>query len=333
MKKNILSALLRFGTGGLLILGMMNRAVADADDKPAAAPAVSAVKRNGNGEMVVTVDAATQKRIKLEVTNLTAAAWQPEVTGHGRVLAPTTLAAAIVDLTAARLSAGASGKELERLKALAADNNASAHTLETAELAANHDRLSWEALHTKFTGDWGPSLAGRKDLDDLVRALSERKESLVRLVLPAGESVAGPVASAQVAVFPDTDQLIAADVIESRLGVDPDTQGRVFLLLVKDRALPWNAAVTGQLSLGGESLSGVEVPAAAVLRHEGRGWVYLQTADDEFTRHEVPLDRLTGTGWFVTGGLATTNVVVTAGAATILSAELSGGGFNTGERD
>jgi len=77
----------------------------------------------------------------------------------------------------------------------------------------------------------------------------------------------------------------------------------------------------------------VIVPPDAVLRYEGKGWIYVQTADNQFLRTEIPLDRLTDNGWFVSGDLTATNRVVISGAQTVLSAEMSGGEFNTGTRD
>ena len=335
MNKTFFTGAAALAVSGWLLFDSVPRAWADADDKPAAAADAgeSAVKRNANGEMVVKVDAATQKRIKLEVANPVTATWAPEVTGCGRVLDPTPLAAEVTDLLAARLSAAASAKELARLKTLAAQDNASARALEAAQLAADHDRLTAESLRTKLAGDWGPALAARKDLAQWTRQLTDRKISLVRLVLHPGDTLAQPPLAAQLTVFPNESHLIPAELIDDQMGVDPDTQGQIFLLVVKDNPPPWGAAVTGRLSVDGPALSGVEVPAAAVLRHESRGWVYLQTAAEEFTRHEIPLDRLTTNGWFVAGDLTTTNVLVSSGAETILSAELSGGGFNTGTRD
>jgi hypothetical protein len=75
------------------------------------------------------------------------------------------------------------------------------------------------------------------------------------------------------------------------------------------------------------------VPAAAVLRYEGKGWVYLQTGTNQFVRKEIPLEYPVTGGWFVPDSLPLTNGVVVTGAQAVLSAELSGGGFNTGERD
>jgi len=338
MKKLFPNQWLGVAAGCLLALPVPQLARADADDKAAAkpadaAPAESPVKRNANGEMVVTIDAATQKLIKLDFAHPVVAEWQPVVTGYGRVVDPAPLITAATDLATAKANSAASDMEYARLKTLAAQNNASVRALEAAQLASQNDHLAVAAARAKLTGDWGPALAGRADLAALVQELAERKQSLVRLTLPAGENLTEPPAATALTVFPDDAHLIPAELLEGGLGVDPQTEGQIFLFLVKDHALPLGASVTGHLNETGRPLSGLVLPAAAVLRHEGLGWIYVQTAPEAFTRREVPLDRLTDTGWFVTGGFSPTNVVVNVGAQTVLSAELSGGGFNTGERD
>jgi hypothetical protein len=90
--------------------------------------------------------------------------------------------------------------------------------------------------------------------------------------------------------------------------------------------------VTAFIKVADNPIGGVIVSASAVVRHEGRGWVYLQTAATEFTRRELPMDRAADGGFF-SDKLSATNRVVVVGAQTILSTELSNGGFNTGERD
>ena len=334
MKKLFSNQWLGMAAGCLLALPVPQLARADADDKPAPKPvSESPVKRNANGEMVVTIDDATQKLIKLEFAHPVMAEWQPVVTGYGRVVDPAPLIAAATDLATAQATADGSEKEYARLKTLAAQNNASMRALETAQLAAQNDHLALAAARAKFAGDWGSALAGRADLSALIQQLGERKQSLVRLTLPAGENLAEPPAATALTVFPDDAHLIPAELLDGGLGVDPQTEGQIFLFLVKDHALPLGASVTGHLNKTGQPLSGLGLPASAVLRHEGLGWVYVQTAPEAFTRREVPLDRQTETGWFVTGGFSATNVVVSVGAQTVLSTELSSGAFNTGERD
>jgi len=334
MKKLFSNQWLGMAAGCLLALPVPQLARADADDKPAPKPvSESPVKRNANGEMVVTIDDATQKLIKLEFAHPVVAQWEPVVTGYGRVVDPAPLISAATDLATAKANAAASDREYARLKTLAEQNNASVRALEAAQLAAQNDHLALAAARAKFAGDWGSALAGRADLAELVQQFAERKQSLVRLTLPAGENLADMPAATMLTVFPDELHLIPAELLDGGLGVDPQTEGQIFLFLVKDRALPLGASVTGQLNRTGQALSGLVLPAAAVLRHEGLGWVYVQTAPEAFTRREVPLDRPTESGWFVTGGFSATNVLVSVGAQTVLSTELSSGAFNTGERD
>jgi len=47
----------------------------------------------------------------------------------------------------------------------------------------------------------------------------------------------------------------------------------------------------------------------------------------------MQLDRQMNGGWFTAENLTPTNRIITSGAQTVLSAELSGGAFTTGERD
>ena len=120
MKQITLTRLFGVAVAGLLAGEFTPSVRADADDKPAAkaagdAAAESPVKRNANGEMVVTIAAATQERIKLEFAHPVAAEWQPVVNGYGRVIDPAPLAAAVAELATARLTAGASAREYERL--------------------------------------------------------------------------------------------------------------------------------------------------------------------------------------------------------------------------
>jgi hypothetical protein len=87
--------------------------------------------------------------------------------------------------------------------------------------------------------------------------------------------------------------------------------------------------VTAHLSLPGEPKAGVMVPAAAVVRYAGTGWVYAASGDESFTRREIPLNHSVAGGWFVAEGLAPGTQVVTQAAQALLSKELKfqeGGG-------
>jgi hypothetical protein len=299
----------------------------DADDNP---PAKSETTE-ANSAPGVTLDAATQARLGLEVAIPTVTQWEPEVTAYGVVMDPAMLAGAYGDLAAADLAATASDKEYARQKTLAEDHNVSARSLEAAQTAALHDDLARTSALAKFKAEWGSVLAGRAT--EIISLMASNQAALVRMDLPAGENLSVPPLSAQVLLATSETNPVSADFLDTIPGVNPQYQGQSFLFLVNGQSLPPNAAISGFLKIPGEPLTGVMIPATAILRYEGRGWVYEQTGTNQFLRDEIPLDYPVTGGWFVTNRVPLTNGVVVTGAQTVLSAELSGGGFNTGERD
>jgi len=286
------------------------------------------VKHGAEGEPIVVLDAETQKRIGVAVTNPIAAERTPEVKAFGHVIDPATLAAALGDLETARTAADASGREYTRLKTLAEQNNVSARNLEAAQAAATHDDLAYAAARVKFVTAWGKRLAEHPS--ETLKALTDGDLLLVQLELPAGK-ISGSPGKARIASANGSQVLTDADFYDAGVGIDPQTQMENFLFKGNGSGLKPGAAVEGFISSGGEATAGVEVPAQAVLRHEGKAWFYEQTGDNEFMRREIGETDVVG-DWF-SRDLSVTNRVVVAGAQTILSAELSGGGFNTGERD
>jgi hypothetical protein len=298
-------------------------------DKPAGATEKPEVSDKAG----VTIDAETQARIGLKMDAPLATQWQPEMKGYGAVIDPATLSAAVADLQSARSAAEASGNEYGRLKSLAEQNNVSARTLEAAKATATHDQLGFDAARAKFALDWGKALADQTNLETFVQQLARGKTALVRIDLPPGEMLPAPPASAKIVALTDETKLVNGAFFDATAGLNPQTQSQSFFFLVQDQPLPSGAAVTGFLKVSGEPVDGVVVPADAVLRYEGKGWIYVQTGTNQFARTEIPLDRLMENGWFVSGGLTATNRIVVGGAETVLSAELSGGGFSTGDRD
>ena len=306
----------------------------DRDDKPAAdaekekAPEKAEPAEN---KASVTLDAETQERIGLKMEPPAPAQWRPQYEAIGNVADPLAFAAAAIDFESARAAAAASQADFERTKVLAAQSNSSPKALETAQAAAARDALAVASARAKFTGDWGEHLAVQMNLTDLAGKLQGAELSLVKLSLPVGVFPNPLPQHATVFLFGAETNSVEADFADD-LHVVPATQTQT-LLFSANKKLPPGISVTAQLRTSGEPVSGVTVPASAVLRHQGLGWVYIQTATNRFQRVEIPLDRLTGAGWFVSDNLSATNRIVVSGAQTVLSTELSAGGFTTGERD
>ena len=299
-------------------------ATKEAKPAPDGAQEKSRVSHGTNGEVILTLDAATQQRIGLKVATLAATKLPPVVRGFGRALDPLPLIQLAADLAPAEVSAEASRKEFERLKTLRAQDNASERALQAAEAQARRDRLLAESLRAKLLFAWGRSIAEPDRLPALARALAAMQTALVRVDVPAGERLPGQPTGAQLLPLTADAPPIAAEFVGAATSTDPQLQGQGFLFLVRSNAPAAGAALTGWIQTDGPPANGVLVPADAIVRHENKGWAYVQTGEDKFTRREAGLGRAHGAGYFVTSGFAAGEKVVTTGAQILLSEELKG---------
>jgi hypothetical protein len=295
---------------------------ADAEgDKPVVAK--SRVEHRTNGEAVVHLELSTQRLIGLQTAALEAASQAPAVKAYGRVLEPAPLLALASDTASDRAALAASSKEYQRLKALFAQGqNASAKALESAQAAMQHDQIVLQAAEAQLVAAWGKSVAEEPDPAAFLESLARLECVLVRLDLPAGESLSEAPAGAQV-VLPGTNAPLEARFLGRATTTDPQVQGAGFLFVATNTAarLAPGLALTGFLQLPGAPLQGVVVPNAAIVRAADRAWAYVQTGDTTFQRRELALDWPVAQGWFVTNGLAPNDRLVVTGAQTLLSEE------------
>jgi len=320
-----------------MIAGLLAACSKSGEEKESEKPKAeeSHVKHNAHGEIIVALDVETQKRIGLKVATPDSSQWQPEVKGYGHVLDPAPLASLMAELAPAHVAAETSQREFERLKTLAEQSNASVRALQAAEATAKRDQLLVESLRTKLVLEWGKAVLERDDPPAFVKSLASREQALVRVDMPAGESLNRPPSSARLISLGDSEHPIAGEFFDTAPAVDPQTQGQGFLFLVggKPSGFSPNAAVTAYLKIPVDSLSGVLIPSSAVIRYQGKAWVYVQTGEKEFTRREIALDRPGANGWFVSSGVTDKDRVVASGAQTILSEELNQTGFMGSARD
>ena len=285
--------------------------------------AESRMEHGTNGEAVVSLDLRTQGLIGLQTAALEAATQAPAVKAYGRVLDPAPLLALASDAASDRAALTASSKEYQRLKALfASGQNASAKALESAKAAMQHDQIALQAVETQLMAGWGKSIAELPDLAGHLESLAKLECVLVRLDLPAGDSLSEAPVAAQL-VLQGTNAPLEARFLGRATTTDPQVQGTGFLFVATNTAaqLAPGLALTGFLQLPGPPLHGVVVPNAAIVRAADRAWVYVQTGDTTFQRRELALDRPVAEGWFVTSGLAPNDRVVVTGAQTLLSEE------------
>ena len=194
-------------------------------EKPVAAP--TRVSRSPQGEIILTLDAETQKRIGLAVAPLSAAEHRATRQGFARVLDATSLTSLLNELALARTNQAASEKELARAKVLAAQTNLSEKALLAAENTAGRDRLAVQAAEDKLALAFGRELANRADLLQLSRSLASLEAALVRVDLSAGEILPTPPTKARLfaPANEDADSFKWSSVIEMIKGDFNESMG------------------------------------------------------------------------------------------------------------
>ncbi|MGH8581790.1 MAG: efflux RND transporter periplasmic adaptor subunit [Gammaproteobacteria bacterium] len=296
-----------------------------AEEAPPADESEAQVEHGTNGERLVKLDHARQISVGIVTANPQSMQVPSEVQGYGRVLDPTPLATVLLEIESAEAALDASAKEYERAKALFADNqNASARALESATAAMKRDRSLRDAARARLLTGWGKSLAERDDLPALLKALTALESALVRLDVSPGEPVSSPPIRARLIPLSDENRSAQADFLGPAPNTDGQTQATGFLFLLRRNSLETKpgAAVTGFITLRGDALQGVEVPGSAVVRHERRAWVYVQTDRARFTRRPILLNHASGEGWLISEGVGPGDRIVVRGAQVLLSEEL-----------
>lgn len=330
LKIGLWIALAAAGMGGLLLAfreGSKER------DREARSEAVAAsaprARRNAAGEVELRLDRETQARLGLRVEPLQSARLSPEIQAYGRVLDPAPLLALYSELSVAQTSLVADRAELERLRTLAGQGNASLRAAQTAAAAARRDEIQISTLKEKFLLTYGGAIARRPDQEALIHALDTRAQALARVDLPPGArlSTGGPPGEeserwARLASLTQ-DTPLAARWLGPAPDMDARTQGRGTLWLVETNAgrLVPGEAVTAYLPEPGEPRRGLLVPRAAVVRFEGASWYYAQTGEETFARMPIRLEQPMEDGWFIPGGAEPGRGVVVTGAQVLLSEE------------
>jgi len=282
----------------------------------------SRVASDKNGAAEITLDAQTRGNLAIEVRAAEPASMLPETRGFGRVVDPAPLIELTADVATARVALEGAARELQRVQALAKEQNASARSLEAAQLASAQAKIAFDAARAKLLTSFGSRIADRDDLADLSQSLASGDSALVRIDLPAGDRV-DPTAVRLLTVSQPAVS-VAAELIGPAPSVDPQLQGSSFLALVTPNAihLAPGQAVAGFLARSANATSGVVVPRSAVVRSGGGTWIYVALPDNAFVRRAVVLDVPTSNGWFVSSGVSAGDEIVVTGAQMLLSEEL-----------
>ena len=262
---------------------------------------------------------------------------KPQRIAFGRVLDPTPIVTLDGELAAAEAALAASRAQYERSQELFKNGeNLARKTLETSEAQFRADQIKADGLRRSAQLAWGAAFSAldAKARQEFVEQLVRGETSLIRVDILPGDALAEQPKSARVLVLGREEQPVETENITPAADVDAKTQAQGFILRVDKSPFPLRPgmALTAWLELPEKPRAGFAVPRSAVLRHDGRAWVYVQEDAEKFVRKPVTLDTpLDGDkGWFVAegGGIKADDLLVVTGAQSLLSEELKaqGGG-------
>ncbi len=290
--------------------------------KPAASKEEKAAEAPASKAEGLKIEPEAQVKMGIKIEEVTASEFRPEMKCLGHVLDSSPLVLTWNEIIAAKAALAVSQKELERVKILRTQNNASDRTLEAAQAATEKDRLAVESTAQKIPLTWGRELGNRDDLKDIVESLVAGKASLVRVDFPSGE-LSLTISHIQLSVNNRKDS-VDAEFLGHASAIDPVTQGQGLIYLSHAGAdrLPVNGVVEASIPTANAPLKGFLIARGAVIFHDGEKWFFRQGEGNTFERERLENGISTRNGYFVTNGIEPGLRVVTVGAQQLLSEEL-----------
>ena len=357
----VLALIVAAALGALLIWGFTEsrqEATAEAQSEEPIKPVVE-VSRNISGTPTITLGPNLQKWAGIETIQPKTAPYQQQAQAYGSVLdlqpftdLSNTIANAKAQLAIAHAKLVASQAAFQRAQVLNKNQqNISTAQLQAAEATYQSDFAIVQAAQVQMQNAaanvyqaWGSALGqSLTEGSPLAKDLLERRKVLIQVTLPVGTPLAQAPQAASIETT--TGERVKIDFVSQAPRTDPQIQGVSFLYTADaaSGALP-GMSVIAFLPVG-RPAPGIAVPASAVVWLQGRAWVYLQSAANIFSRHEIPTtEPQPGGGYIVpvpaaaptpeheasaagmdgeAQGLPTDEPLVVKGAQTLLSQEFS----------
>jgi len=331
----ILTLAVLLGLGWTLWIGVRKQKEKPHEEE-AAAEAGKGTEEEKPEDFVVSLEKEKWQALALEMGEPEKTELKPQRIAFGRVLDPTPIVTLDGDLAAAEAALAASRAENERTqKLLAAGENTSRKAAETAEAQFRGDEIKADGLRRRALIEWGALLPAQDPAKRraFVEQLVHGDATLIRVELLPGDSFGEQPQKARVVVLGRESQPIETTSITAATDVDAKTQAQGFILRVDQSPFPLRPgmALTAWLELTQPPRAGFAIPRSAVLRHDGRAWIYVQEEEEKFVRKAVVLDTpLDGDkGWFIAGeggGIKADDLLVVTGAQSLLSEELKAQG-------
>lgn len=306
-----------YGTGAIRRSGDMATASADSTDAPSHKSAPLA-------------DAGDLARLGVKTAAVTTTTASQTADGFARGLDAGPLAAIVAEVDAASAAASASRAEAARLEALyRQDVSASRRSVEAARAQALADSARIRFAEQRIGLEFGSGLMrlGPAGVRQLVGEIANGRAALVRIDIPgvllgtgSQVTIGEPGSAMAVRVL---GPAAAADARLQSAGVLAVVRGRLVRQVQAGRIMPARAAT-------GIASSGIFVPRDAIVRFQGRMWVFRRDGK-AFRRIALDDPQTSPDGWVVRSGLKAGDVIAVAGATGLLALDAGGAVSEAGD--
>ncbi len=290
----------------------------------------------------VVLTAEERQKLGIATAPAQAITFSDSSAAFGVVLSHDAIAQAVADLETASSAAHLSDVALTRGQKLAAGPGAlGIDTLETLQKQKSADQAALSLARRKITAVVGVRFPwqGAEGDTGTLNALASGEAKLVRATFPSGVFVGVTPKSLRLVPLDPGDTAAAntvlTDTTAASIGLtatpvwdapqDPNLPGRSFFTLLRkaDIAEGSRFQVIPAAAAGG--VTGVVIPATAVVITSGQYWCYLEKKPGTFARVPIVIDKPLGAGYFLSDGVGVSEgeKVVTSSAGLLLAREMN----------
>jgi hypothetical protein len=300
----------------MLLLTGVSRADDD-DDQPK-----QSLQPDSSGAFALT--RSQQQAVGIRIDHPMPMASPQQIEAYGLVLDPVTLVTDAGRMDSTQAAADAAAADVARLDGLYRNHaDASLKALQASRSLAAEAAAQAHAAATTFKLQWGPVAAlNAVNRRDLIDALGAGRQLLVRADVPGHQLLSKINARALVIVDGIS---VAARVLGTLPRTDPLSQSSGWLLQIDHRPEGLGPGARTHVQLQTAPVSGLLVPAAALLYADRGAYVYREVGDggadkSQFAAAPVKLLVHIGDGWLV-DGLGRSDSIVVQGAGVLWSLE------------
>jgi hypothetical protein len=277
---------------------------------------------NELGEMFISLDAEQQNQFGIKTEPLRSITYTNEIQTFGVVMDVSPLVSFLLELNNAKIALELARRQYEREKNLYdSGKNTPLKNVEAAlaEVKKNEEQI--RAIKNKLSLQWGGTIDVEK-IELFLKPFIDGKKTLVRISLLPEQKLNSAPAVARLAFVGEPNKYFTANFFSMPSVVEAGELTRSYIYSIEGTNLPVGLKLEARLTAPENVIVGVFVPDEAIVRAFGKIWAYKKIGDGQFQRFPVIQALHLNNGVIVTNGWKAGDVVVSAGAAMLLSEEL-----------